>query len=131
MSHIRKRVTSLLVLRRYEHQFLFLFKCSRDVVTGLLILTDICHFNHTFLHAHVEAHTHKHTFIISTQEERREPGIGAWLGGVEEGFLSETKAQHTHTHTHTHMLYRAIYLMQESTCCQSEQFCCLSFYSKV
>ena len=102
MSHIRKRVTSLLVLRRYEHQFLFLFEFSRDVVTGSLILIDIGHFNNTILHAHVEAHTHKHTFMISKQEERREPGIGAWLEGVEEGFLSETEAQHTHTHTHTH-----------------------------
>jgi len=42
------------------------------------------HFTYTFSHAHTEAHTHKHTCTISTQEEWRQPGIGAWLRGAEE-----------------------------------------------
>jgi len=40
--------------------------------------------DYTFSHAHTEAHTHKHTCTISTQEEWRQPGTGAWLREAEE-----------------------------------------------
>ena len=76
--------------------FCFYFNTARDVVTVLLIFVNIYHFSYTFLHAHTEAHTQKHTCMISTQEEWRQPGAGAWLGGTEEGRLLETKALHTH-----------------------------------
>ena len=69
----------------------FGFNIARDVVTGLLIFVDIYHLDDTFSHAHVEACTHKHTYGISAQEEWRQTGIGAWLGGAEEGFLLDTK----------------------------------------
>jgi len=72
--------------------FFFYFDSARDVITGLLIFVDIYHFNYTFSHAYTEAHALKHTSMISTQEEWRQPDTGAWLGGVEEMFLSETKA---------------------------------------
>jgi len=38
--------------------------------------------------------------MLSAQEEWREPGTGAWLGGVEEG-LRQRQRPGTHTHTHT------------------------------
>jgi len=47
-------------------------------------LLNIYHFTYTFSHAHTEAHTHTHTCTISTQEEWRQPGTGAWLRGAEE-----------------------------------------------
>ena len=50
-----------------------------------LYLLNIYHFTYTCSHAHIEARTHKHTCIISTQEEWRQPGTGAWSGGAEEG----------------------------------------------
>ena len=62
-----------------------------------LYLLNIYHFTYTFSHAHMEARTHKHTCIISTQEEWRQPGTGAWLRGAEEGLLLKIKALHTHT----------------------------------
>jgi len=34
--------------------------------------------------------------MISRQEEWRQPSTGAWLEGVEERMLLETKALHTH-----------------------------------
>jgi len=52
------------------------------------------HFTYTFSHAHTEAHTHKHTCMISTQEEWRQPGTGAWLGGAEERLSLKTKPKH-------------------------------------
>ena len=45
--------------------------------------------------AHTEAHTHKHTCTISTQEEWGQPGTEAWLRGVQERLLLETKSLHT------------------------------------
>jgi len=45
---------------------------------------------------HTQRQTHKHTCIISTQEEWWQPGTGAWLRGVEERHLLETKTLHTH-----------------------------------
>jgi len=44
-------------------------KTARDVVTGLLIFVNTYHFTYTFSNAHTEAYTHKHTCMISTQEE--------------------------------------------------------------
>ena len=64
------------------------------VFTVLLIFVNIYHFTYTFSHAHAEAHTCKHTCMISTQEESRQPGTKAWLGGAEERLLLETKALH-------------------------------------
>jgi len=86
-------------------QFYFCFNIAADVVTVLLIFVEIDYCNHTFSHARIEAHTHKHACMISAQEEWREPGPGAWLGGVEEGFCYRQRPRtHTHTlaHTHTH-----------------------------
>jgi hypothetical protein len=57
-----------------------------------LIFVGIYEFNYTFLHAHIEAHTHKHTCMISAQDAWREPGTGAWLEGAEEKGVLETKA---------------------------------------
>jgi hypothetical protein len=65
--------------------FYFYFNITRDVVTVLLIFVDIYHLNHKFAHAHIEAHTHKRTCVISAQEEQGEPDTGAWLGGVKKG----------------------------------------------
>ena len=59
-----------------------------------LYLLNIYHFTHTVSHAHTR--TQKHTCIISTQEEWRQPDTGAWLRRAEEGFLFETKALQTH-----------------------------------
>ena len=70
----------------------FYINIARDVVTDLLIFVDIYHFNYTFSHAHVDAHIHKHTYMISTQDKCRQPGIRAWLGGAEDRVLLETKA---------------------------------------
>jgi len=51
----------------------------------------------------IGTHKHKHTCMISTWREWREPGTGVWLRGVEEGFLLKKRpSTHTHTHTHTH-----------------------------
>jgi len=71
--------------------FFFWFSIARDVVTVLLLFVDIYHFNCTFPHAHIEAHTHMHTCVIGTQEELRQPGTEAWLEGAEERVLLETK----------------------------------------
>jgi len=61
-----------------------------------LVFVDIYHcvnhFKYTFSHAHIGAHTHKHTCMISSQEEWQKIGTGAWLGGVEEDFLQEEKS---------------------------------------
>ena len=40
----------------------FYFDIARDVVTVLLIFVDFCHFHYIFTHAHIQAHTHKHTY---------------------------------------------------------------------
>ena len=94
---VYKLATSLLVLSHYGH--LFLFSISILHVTSsrfCLYFLNIHYFTYTFLHAHTEAHTHKHTCIISAQEKWRQPGTGAWLTGAEERLLSETKAFHKH-----------------------------------
>ena len=58
---------------------------SRFCLCLLICITLLTHF-----HIHIQRHTHKHTCMISTQEEWRQPGTGAWLGGAEERL--ETKA---------------------------------------
>ena len=52
--------------------FFFYVNTARDVVKVLLIFVYIYHFACTFLHALTEAPTHKHTCMISTQEEWRQ-----------------------------------------------------------
>ena len=74
-----------LFLRFYEHLFLFsMLKLHVTSSRFCLYLLNIYHFTYTFPHAHTEAHTRKHTCTISTQEEWRQPGTGAWLRGAEE-----------------------------------------------
>jgi len=72
--------------------FCFYLNIAREVVTVLLLFVDIYHFKYTFSHTHIEAHTHKHTCIVSTQEEWRQSGTGAWLRGTEEKLMLKTKA---------------------------------------
>jgi len=85
LSCVWKLATSLLVLRYYEHLFLFsLLKLHVTSSRFCLYLLNNYHFNYTFSHAHTEAHTHKHKCTISTQEEWRQPGTGAWLREAEE-----------------------------------------------
>jgi len=62
-----------------------------------LYLLKIDLFTYTFAHIHTEAHTHKHTCILSTQEEWRQPGTGPWLRGAEERLLLETRKGLAHT----------------------------------
>ena len=81
LSRVWKLATSLLILRHYEHLFLFSMLILHVIC---LYLLNIYHFTYTSSHTHTEAHTHKHTFTISTQEEWRQPGTGAWLRRVEE-----------------------------------------------
>ena len=74
------RFHSLLVLRYYEHPFLFLMLKLHVMSSRFcLYLLNIYHFTCTFSHTHTEAHIHKHTCTISTQEEWQNPGTG-WEG---------------------------------------------------
>jgi len=88
LSRVWKLATSLVVLRHYKHLYLFFHvNTARDVVTVLLIfakyLSLYLHiFTHTFRGTHTQAHIDWCT--ISTQEEWRQPGTGAWLRGAEE-----------------------------------------------
>ena len=87
LSRAWKLATSLL----YEHLFLFSMLILHVTWSWFcLYLLNIYHFTYTFSHAHTEAHTHQHTCTISTQEEWRQPGTGAWFRGVEERLLLET-----------------------------------------
>jgi len=98
LSRVWKLATSLLVLRPYEHLFLFSMLILHVTSSRFcLYLLNIYHFTYTFPHAHTEAHTHQHTCTISTQEEWRQPGTGAWLKGAElqKGFVRGLA--HTHT----------------------------------
>jgi len=67
------------------------FNIVRDVVTGFLIFVDIYHFNHTFSHTHIEAHTHTSTRVWLAHkrngERAQEPGW-EWRKKV---FFLETK----------------------------------------
>jgi len=49
--------------------FSFYFNIPRYVVTVLLIFVEMYPCTDTFEQAHIEAHTHKHTCMISAQEE--------------------------------------------------------------
>jgi len=85
VSRVWKLATSLLVVRYYEHLFLFSMLILHVMTSQCcLYLLNIYHCNYTFSHAHTEAHTHKHTCTISTQEEWRQPGTSAWLREAEE-----------------------------------------------
>jgi len=78
LSCVWKLATSLLVLRHYEHLFLFSILILHVTSSRLcLYLLNTYHCIYTFSHAHTEAHTHKHTCTISTQEEWQQPGTGA------------------------------------------------------
>jgi len=79
--------------------FYVYFDIARDVVTVLLMFVDIYHFNHTLLHTNIQTRPHKHTSMVSTQEELRESGTGTWLEGAEVGLVREEGIAHTHTHT--------------------------------
>jgi len=73
--------------RRHGYEDLFLFSMLKLHVTSSRFcwyLLNIYQFTYTFSHAHTRAHTHKHTCTISTQEEWRQPGTGAWLREAEE-----------------------------------------------
>ena len=67
----------------------FYFNIARDV--GFAYICWYLSFNHTFTHAHIEARSHEHTCMISTQEKCREPGSEAWLGEAEEMFFFRAK----------------------------------------
>jgi len=72
--------------------FCFYFNIACDVVAILLTFVNIYHFTYTCSRANTERDTHKHTCMISTQEEWRQLGTGARLKGAEERLLLETKA---------------------------------------
>jgi len=81
----------------YEHLFLFSMLILHVASSQFcLCLLNIYHFAYTFSHAHTKTHTHKHICMISTQEEWRQPGTGAWLRGAEETLSLKSKAC-THT----------------------------------
>jgi len=85
LSCVWKLATSLLVLRYYGHLFLFSMLILHVTSSQFcLYLLNIYHFTYTFSHAHTEAQTHEHTCTISTEEEWRQPGTGAWLREAEE-----------------------------------------------
>ena len=91
LSRFWKFSTSLLVLCHNKHIFLFPMLILHVTSSWFcLYLLYFYHFTYTFSHAHTEAHTLKHTCIIRTQEEWRQPGILAWLKGAEEKLLLET-----------------------------------------
>ena len=79
LSRVWKLSTFLLALRHYEHLFIFNVDTAHDVVMvqSCLYLLYITYLTYTFPQAHTEAHTHKHTWIISTQERWRLPDTGA------------------------------------------------------
>ena len=94
---MKKLITSLLVWRHYEHLFLFSVlklhvTSSRFAYICSIFITLPTHFQH----ARTEAHIHKHTCIISTQEEWRQPDTVAWLREAGKRLLLETRALHTH-----------------------------------
>ena len=91
LSRVWKLATFLLVSRHYEHVFLFSMLILHVTSSRFcLYLQNVYHFTYTFSHAHTEAHTHKNTCTISTKEEWRQPGTGAWLRGAERRRLLET-----------------------------------------
>jgi len=70
--------------------FYFYFNIAGDVVTVLLIFVDSTLY--LSIYSHIFRDTHKHTCMISAQEEGQQPGTGAWLGVSEERFVLGTKA---------------------------------------
>ena len=71
---------------------------AHDVVTFWLIFAKYLSLYYTFSHSHThtEANTHRHTFIISKQDEWRQLGTGTWLREAREILLLETMGLHTH-----------------------------------
>jgi len=94
--------------------FCLYFNTARDIMKGLLIFVNIYHFTYICSHTHTEAHTHKHTCMISTQEEWRQPGTGAWLGGVEALFLA-TRLMRAH---HISSILWEVDLIESHVCAQ-------------
>ena len=72
--------------------FYFNIAFRLGVDTVLLIFVDIYHFDYIFSHAHLEAHTHKRTYMISTYKrngDNQAHELG-WKGRNKD--FSETKA---------------------------------------
>ena len=75
----------------YVHTVLMGTELISDINTQL-VREVVCYLCALCVHAqsthfggiNTEAHTHKHTCTISTQEEWRQPGTGAWLREAEE-----------------------------------------------
>ena len=66
-----KLATSLLVLRHYEHPFLFSMIILHVTSSRFcLYLQNIHLFTYTFSHAHTDAHTRKHTYTMYNQRTR-------------------------------------------------------------
>ena len=72
----------------------FYVNTARDIVTVLLIFAQYLSLYLHIFTKHTEAHTHKHTCTISTQEEWSQPGTGAWLREAGKGFVRDIA--HTH-----------------------------------
>jgi len=88
LSRVWKLAPLLLVLRYYEHLFLFSMLILHVTSSRFcLCLLNNYLLSYTFSHTHTEAHTHKHTCTISTQQEWRQPGTGAWVREAEERLL--------------------------------------------
>jgi len=78
--------TSLRVLRRYEHPFLFFMSILHVTSSRFcLYLLSIYHFTFTFSHAHTGAHTHKHTCIIRLIQHKRGMATTRHRSLVERG----------------------------------------------
>mmetsp|Transcript_15065 Transcript_15065/g.21961 ORF Transcript_15065/g.21961 Transcript_15065/m.21961 type:complete len:103 (+) Transcript_15065:141-449(+) len=81
--------------------FCFYFSITCDIVTVLLTFVNIHHFKSTLSHAHTEAHTHKYTCMISTQDQCLQSDTGVWLGGAEERFfVRDNGLAHTQVSAH-------------------------------
>jgi len=69
LSRVKNLATSLLIVHDYAHLFLFPFNAARDVVMVLLIFVESNINQLIFItsHANTEAHTNKHTCMITTR----------------------------------------------------------------
>jgi len=88
LSRVWKLITLLLLLRHYEH--LFLFSMLKHVTSSwfCLYLLNIYHSTYTFSHAHTEAHTHahmynQHTRGMETTRHRSLVERGGWKALLE------------------------------------------------
>ena len=74
----------------------FYINTARDVVTVLLTFVEyLSLYLHIFTCTYRGTHTQAHMYAtrISTQEERGQPGTGAWLGGAEQKNFSTQISQ--------------------------------------